>query len=204
MKRLLRELSPFLHQNPQQALTLADALWAEEWLETRQLAASILGQLSLPSPEPILERVRSWGKDCREEILQKALFDQALSSLRVHHQGDILPLVTDLLESDQKEVVQGGLRALPPLIRDDNFQNLPAVFRILSELLLKDPFDLTKEISQVVQSLADDSEGETAYFLQKQLKLSRKPMTMRVVRRSLPAFRPDLQEQLKEALREIS
>ena len=201
LRHLEREIAPRVKDAPQAALALADALWSEEWLETRLLAAAILGEIPLTTPDPILERAKKWGATCKESLLQKALFTQGLSQIREHYQEEFLKIVAGFMANSEKEAQRGGLLALPPLLEDENFQNLPVVYRMLGSLLMNEDAILQNEIVAVVRVLAERSEQETASFLLEKLKTATKPRITRIVRRSLPFFSEKYQDRLKEKLR---
>lgn len=199
---LEREMTPRILEYPQAALVLSDALWEEEWLETRLVAATILGKVALPSPDPILKRVQMWGKACKEPLLQKELFTKGLSSIREQYQEDFLDVIANFVAGSEKELRSGGLYALVPLLEDEKFQNVPRVYRMLDDLLRKKETGLLREITAVVKVLAKRSEQETVFFLQEKFVISAQPRLNRVVRRSLPFFSERYQKMLKEKLRE--
>ncbi|MEA2008008.1 MAG: DNA alkylation repair protein [Chloroflexota bacterium] len=202
LRYLEREITPRVTQYPQAALSLTDALWSEEWLETRLLAAAILGRVPPISPNPILERVQKWGAGCKESLLQKALFTQGISQIREHYQEEFLRVINNLLENPEKDAQREGLYALIPLLEDANFQNLPVVYRMLSNLLKNEETGSQSEIVAVVRALAKRSEQETVFFLQEKLLTAAEPRITRVVRLSLPFFSEKYQKRLKGKLRE--
>lgn len=202
LRRLERELAPRVKAIPQEGLALADALWEEEWLETRHLAAVILGYIPLTSPDPTLERVQSWGASCQEEGLQRVIFTQGLSEIRPHYQEEFLELVANLMARPEKEAQRGGLYALIPLLEGESFQNLPVVYGMLSRLLRKEETVLKTEIVAVIEQLAKRSEQETAFFLCEKLKTAAGPRITRIVRRSLPFFSEEYEARLRDELRD--
>jgi hypothetical protein len=50
LRQIETELGPLAEKRPIPALELADALWDEGWLETRLLAAFLLGRIHQPHP----------------------------------------------------------------------------------------------------------------------------------------------------------
>jgi len=202
LRGLEREILPRIKDAPQEALALADALWSEEWLETRLLAAAILGHVLPTSPDPILDRVQKWGADCTEALLQKALFTQGISHIREHYQDEFLRIVSNLVANPKKDTQREGLYAILPLLEDESFQNLPVVYRMLSTILGQEEIGLQSEIVAVVKVLAKRSEQETAFFLQEKLLTSAKPRITRIIRQSLSSFSEDYQNRLRGELRE--
>lgn len=202
LKNLTRELSPYIAEFPEQSLELADLLWEEKWLETRQLAAMILQEIHLDSPQAILDRVRQWADHCGEEILLEEIFNRGLARVRDEQPRLVLTLAAELLDSGEKHLARGALYALPPLLREEHFEDLPAVFNMLSSFLLTPSRDLVPEIVGVVQSLTGRSEVESVYFLLEELKTAAQPRITRVVRRSLAFFSPENEQRLARALRD--
>ena len=201
LRHLEREITPRAAQYPQAALSLADALWDEKWLEPRLLAAAILGNIPPALPDPILERVQTWGVGCKEALLQKELFTRGVSQIREHHQEEFLRVIGDLMANSKKDAQRGGLYALIPLLEDENFQNLPVVYHMLSTMLKREETGLQSEIVAIVSALSKRSEQETVFFLQETLLTAADPRITRVVRRSLSFFSEENQKRLREKLR---
>jgi hypothetical protein len=68
-------------------------------------------------------------------------------------------------------------------------------------LLLANSQDFIPEITRVIQALVKRSEVESVYFLLEQVKTASQPRITRIIRRSIPFFKPDHQEMLSKALR---
>jgi len=64
LRQIENELGPVAGKQPIQALELADALWDEGWLETRLLAAFLLGRIP-PQEERLLARLTAWTQAVR-------------------------------------------------------------------------------------------------------------------------------------------
>ena len=74
-------LGPVAEKQPIQALELADALWDEGWLETRLLAAFLLGRIP-PQEERLLARLTAWTQAVRDPNVRAALLTTSLTRLR--------------------------------------------------------------------------------------------------------------------------
>ena len=57
LRLLMQEVIPKARENPEQGLVLCDALWKENKLEMRLMAARLLGQIPFDDPEATLARV---------------------------------------------------------------------------------------------------------------------------------------------------
>ena len=200
MRSLVRELTPLLESSPSRGLLLVDALWVEEWLEMRLLAARLLGKIPALNPGPIRKRVLTWLGSCREKQIRRTLMDESLESLRERHFSAVISLLESLIKEGGREERQAVLYGLQGLIEQQGFSNLPLVFNHLETILGKKE-GLRGDIVPVVRGLIQLSERECFYFLQKQFPAAAQPQITRVVRQCLTDFSADYQQQLRELLR---
>lgn len=201
LRMVLQELVPLAQENPAQGLALCDALWAESFLEMRQLGAQLLGQIPPEPPEPIVERVQRWITPQLEFFLLECVLQDSLERVRREHPEMMVKLVQGWLESGQKFQQQIGLRALLPLIEDQRFENLPAFFRLAQPFCRVAPPGLRPDVLDVIAALARRSPQETAYFLRQTLTSPEAPDAPWLVRQSLEAFPADIQNGLRQAAR---
>jgi hypothetical protein len=202
LRQLLRELVPLANADPQAALKLCDSLWAEPYLEFRFLAASLLGQVSPRHPEDILSRVRNWTGPKTEDRLLQALINTGLARVRREASDQYLNQLEAWLFSGDVLSQQLGLRALLPLVEDEDFENLPVVFRMLTLLVRIAPAALRPDLLEVLCDLARRSPQEVAFFMRQNLGVPESPDTPWLIRQILPAFSPEMQASLRQALRE--
>ena len=202
MRRIEGDLAPQVATEPEKALALADQLWADPWFECRLLAISILGMLPLDSPDTITERLQTWGKACRENALLDALLETGAASLRAESPDNFLLLVDHWLSSGDVPSRTIGLRALPALILNPKFENLPALYRLLSPLLREASSSLESDLQRAVRALGERSPQETAYYLRQILNTPHKAGLAVIVRRSLDVFPPEMERLLRATLRE--
>lgn len=202
LRGLLLELLPLADQNGAQALTLCDMLWAEPYRECRELAAMLLGKLPASCVDDIIDRVKRWISPALEMYQTELLLTTGLERLHQEQPQSLLSLIQGWLEHPQVFYRQLGLRALLPLIRDPEFENLPVFFRLVGAYARFAPPALRPDILDVLIALADRSPYETAYFLRQMLAHPDSPDTPLLVRQSLAYFPEALQAELKEATRE--
>ena len=81
LRQIETELGPVAEKQPILALELADALWDEGWLETRLLAAFLLGRIP-PQEERLLARLTAWTQAVRDPNVRAALLTTSLTRLR--------------------------------------------------------------------------------------------------------------------------
>lgn len=203
LRQVLKELSFYIAQDGEAALTLADALWTEPYLEFRMLAASVLGTVSLDPPERIIERFKNWANPVTDDRLVSALVEQGLGRLRREAPERYLEEIKSWLGTVEIFAQRLGLRALLSLVRSQEFDDLPLAMRLLAPLVRSAPHRLRPDVMDVIQALAERSPAETAYFLRQNLSVKTdNPATAQIIRNSLRYFPPQDQASLRQAVRE--
>jgi hypothetical protein len=201
LRQIETELGPVAERKPIQALTLADALWDEGWLETRLLAAFLLGRIP-PQEERLLARLTAWTQAVRDPEVRAALLTTSLTRLR-HETPDLfLVLVKEWLHPARQRMWSNGIQALIPLISSPDFDNLPPIFEIISPILKAAPPTLQFDLQELIIVLYQASPNETTYFLQQILTGARNNHSAVALKRMLPEFPRELQISLREILRE--
>ncbi len=201
LRHMENELGPLAERNPLQALELADALWDEGWLETRLLAAYLLGRIP-PQEERLLARLTAWTQAVRDPSVRAALLTTSLTRLRRETPDLFLILVKEWLHPARQRMWSNGIQALVPLISSAEFDNLPPIFEIIEPILKAAPAALQFDLRELITTLYDASPDETAYFLQQILKRTKSPLPAVALRRMSPELPLELQTSLREMLRE--
>jgi DNA alkylation repair enzyme len=202
LRMLAQELNPLLQENPAGGLALCDALWAEAYLEFRLLAAMLLGQIPPEPAEAITDRLKGWITTDVEFFLIEALLNHGVERLQHEQPRVFLDLIESWMENTKTFQQQLGLRALVRMINDPTFENLPVFFRLIQPLCLAAPAVLRPDLLDVLSALARRSPGETAYFLRQSLMFPDAPDTPWLIRQSLSQFPVELQNSLRQAMRE--
>jgi hypothetical protein len=200
MRQIENELGPLAERRPIQALELADALWDEGWLETRLLAAFLLGRIP-PQEERLLARLTAWTQAVRDPSVRAALLTTSLTRLRKETPDLFLILVKEWLYPSRKKMWSNGIQALVPLISASEFDNLPPIFEIVNPILKASPAGLQFDIQELLIALYNKSPDETLYFIQQVLKSTKSELPGITLRRMLPDMPQDFQVSLREILR---
>jgi len=155
--------------------------------------------LSSITVDPIIERVKSWSSETKDEILLDSLLKEGLKFIRKEKPELILDIAQTMLVSHEITSQRTGIRILFTLLETSGseYENLPVVFRIITPLLLKAPIDLTPDLSQALQKLAQKSPHETAYFLKQIMSSPTNTRTALIIRQSINSFPPQIQENLR-------
>jgi hypothetical protein len=201
MRQLNLTMKPIADRDPSGVLKICDALWAESFLEHRLLACMLLGQMPTSQAEPIIQRVESWTQAAPEQRLLHAVINLGMARMRLESPNTVLVLVEEWLQSSDISIQQLGLRALIPLVEEARFQNLPAVFRLLSSFLRNSPSQLRPDLIDLLKKLVDRSPNETAYILRTALSAQDNPDAAWLTRQLLAGFPKALQSSLRQAMK---
>jgi hypothetical protein len=199
LRQIETELGPVAERQPIQALELADALWDEGWLETRLLAAFLLGRIP-PQEERLLARLTAWTQAVRDPSVRAALLTTSLTRLRRETPDLFLVLVKEWLHPARQRMWSNGIQALVPLISSSDFDNLPPIFEIVEPIIRAAPATLQFDLQELIIMLYEASPDETTYFIQQILKSTKSPMLAVALRRMAPEFPAELQSSLREML----
>ena len=199
LRQIETELGPVAERQPIQALELADALWDEGWLETRLLAAFLLGRIP-PQEERLLARLTAWTQAVRDPSVRAALLTTSLTRLRKETPDLFLILVKEWLHPARPRMWSNGIQALVPLISSPDFDNLPPIFEIIEPIIRAAPAALQFDLQELIVMLYEASPDETTYFIQQILKSTKSPMLAVALRRMSPEFPAELQSNLREML----
>lgn len=203
LRQIEMELLPLVATFPAQAMTLTDALWEEGLLETRLLAASLLGRIA-PETPLLLERISAWVGNTRDAALRKALLEGSLNRLRRETPNEFLRLMETWFAPATPKMWPNGLQALLALITDPRYDNLPPIFDMLQPVLENAPASLQQELGQTLNALYRVSPVETVFFLRKTIRGSLRADAILTLRRTIPLLEKPLQPQVQEMIRQKS
>ncbi len=194
------ELRAVAEANPHFALELADVLWDEGALETRLLAAFLLGRIP-PQEERLLPRLTAWTQQIRDPEVRSALLSTSLTRMRKETPSQFLILVREYLHPERTRTWSNGIQALLPMIADTSFTNLPPILDLVEPIIEEAPSTLQNDLADLIVALYRASANETTFMLKHILANSQNPMTVVTLRRISTSFPPPLQKELRELLR---
>jgi len=200
LRRIENTLRPLAKENTDQALDLADKLWDEGYLETRLLAAYLLGLLP-PDEARLLARLTVWTQKVRDPSVRTSLLTHSLARLREETPENFLDLISEWLYPHRQQFWSNGLQALLPLISASDFDNLPPIFNLFEPVLDAAPTSLQDEIQAILLALYEDSPTETTYFIKKTLEKSENRLLKVMLRRLSSDFPSALQNSLQSELK---
>ncbi|KXK16273.1 MAG: hypothetical protein UZ14_CFX002000006 [Chloroflexi bacterium OLB14] len=194
------ELKANAEANPHFALELADVLWDEGALETRLLAAFLLGRIP-PQEERLLPRITAWTQQIRDPEVRSALLTTSLSRMRKETPNQFLILVREYLHPERSRSWSNGIQALIPMISEANDKNLPTILDIVEPIIEESPSTLQNDISDLIVTLYRTSPNETTFMLKHVLQNTENQMVTITMRRISTNFPLALQNELKDYLR---
>jgi hypothetical protein len=201
LRQIEGELSVLAESRPAEAISMARVLWEAGSLESRLLAAYLLGNIPSDQARPVLTSLPDWLNKSPDKEIHTALLTVAFTRLRREKPDEFFLILEDWLQSPQPTQQVWGLQALIPLFQDPHFENLPAVFRILSPAIRRLSPATQLDFQACLAALERVSLTETVAFLREIIRAMPNPLMLRIFRRILPGLSPQLQETLREILR---
>jgi hypothetical protein len=195
-------LAPKISSDPDAALILADALWQEPWLECRLLAVGVLSSVPSNPPERIIERITSWGEECGVDRQLDTALAVGFVKLRIDVPKRLFRLLESWTTSPNPAARRLGLRVVPHLVDDRSFENLPAIFGLISPLIENTDLITDVDLMEAISSLARRSPQETVYFLKQSLAKSDQSGMDVFIRRIMDAFPEENRQALRKFLRQ--
>src|SRR5512140_169699 len=189
-----------LPENADAALELADRLWDQEWLQTRILAAFLLGSIP-PREERLLARLTAWTQQLYDADLRAELLNTSLTRLRREAPDLFLELVAEWLQPQRMSLWPNGIQAVIAAVSDSEFHNLPPLMKEIEPVVMSAPPKLQTDIEALILALYAASPTETAYFVRQVLMDSDDPVTAMTFRRISPSLPRELQEEIREFIR---
>jgi hypothetical protein len=201
MRQIEKAIGPIATENPHYALELADLLWDEGYIETRLLAAFLLGRIP-PQEERLLARLTAWTQQVRDPSVRGALLTTSLKRMRDETPEEFLIVISEWLHPARQRLWSNGIQALLPMISDPNFENLPPIYELARPIIEAAPGVLQSELGNLITALYLASPSETEYYLREILENSSTPLTAVTLRRILNTFPPGLQATIRDLIRQ--
>jgi len=120
-----------------------------------------------------------------------------LNRLRKEAPQRLLELAKDLVTHSSTSLQAAGLQTLLVLIKDPNFENLPAVFSVVGEIAGRTSGQANPALQNILYALAHRSPSETAFFLRQLVTAYPQPGLPRFLRRCLPGFPEAVRRSIK-------
>jgi len=201
MRQIEKEIGGLAAENPHYALELADMLWDEGYIETKLLAAFLLGRIP-PQEERLLARLTAWTQQVRDPSVRSALLTISLGRMRKETPDDFLILIGEWLHPARQRFWSNGIQALLPMITDPNFDNMPPIYKLVRPVIEASPGVLQGDLVNLINALYKASPAETTYYLREILENSTSPVAAATIRRTLSMYPRELQISLRDLVRQ--
>jgi len=201
MRQIEMELGPLTATFPEQAMALTDALWKDGYLESRLLAAALLGRIH-PETNLLLERITAWVSRARDNQLRLALLSTSLARLRRESPAKFLQLMRTWFDPATPAMWGNAIHAIIPLLEDPAYENLPPVYNLLSPVIKSMPSIMQNDLADLINALYAASPIETTYFLRQVIIGASSPQLPVTLRRILPQLPAKLQPVITESVRQ--
>jgi hypothetical protein len=203
MRQIEHELTPIASgaDHAAASLALADRLWDEGWLESRLIAAFVLGRIP-PEEAPVIARITAWIAQVRDPEIQAWLLENGLHRMRRDAPDMLLQLIAEWLRPERPRLWPAAIKAASAAAKDPAFPNLPALMASLEPALRAAPPDMQLEFEGLILALHGVSPTETHFLIRQILTTSVEPSAAVLFRRMSPALPPELQEEIREIARE--
>ena len=201
LRQIDMELGALTATFPDQAMTLTDSLWKDGYLESRLLAAALLGRIQPNSPH-LLERISLWVTLTRDNQLRLALLRNSLGRLRKESPAKFMQLMREWLDPNNPKMWANAVHAIIPLLEDQNYENLPPIYNILSPVIKNMPSIMQNDLADLINALYKASPVETVHFLRQVVSSSSTPQISLSIRRIVPQLPATLRPVVLEILRQ--
>lgn len=200
IRQLELAAASWVNNDPISALQNADFLWDVDALEAKTFAAYLMGHVSTQAYGPIIQRIQGWCSSSSERLLNEAILAKGSYQIRKESSAVWLETINEWFSANTPSSLALGLSAMITTLEDPRFENIPAVYKLLSQYLPNIPDAMQNDLQKVVVVLVQRAPAETSYYLKQLLTTQNTPLLTRVIRLNLPAFPPTVNASMKSAL----
>jgi hypothetical protein len=168
IKQLQLEMTQQARLFPTEAMQIADGLWVHRSIETRTLAARLLGVIEA-EPLPVAERLAAWAHENREPVLAPELSQHAALRLAAANPQQLIVFAAEWLATKEPRMQTLALGTMQTLLSETDFANLPALFAVLAPVAADPDRSLRPDLADLLAALAKRSPKETEFFLTESL-----------------------------------
>jgi hypothetical protein len=203
VRYLVHEVRILSQENQLAAIQVGKELWAAPQLEMKELAATVLGEINLDHIHEVVEFLKIWAQPGVPPEVLVPLFEHGGRQLRTGASTVWLSMIEDWVSENEPRRINIGLLAILCTIGDADFQNIPALFRILTPILLRVPDGARANLDSVMAAMVSRVPIETIqYFKRIILTTTTSASTLAMIRKQVPLFREEDQAELHQLFRD--
>lgn len=203
MKLIITGITPAVREFPLQAIAIADHLWEDNYIESRELSTTILGLLPGEYAANVEDHILKWAHPVVDRASLDMLLRHSLRTVLLTRPEIPEGLVDSFLHFPDPAYHPIGLKMMENLIRNPEYVRIPSLFKLIPPFIIEETDQLTQiNTIQVIAALAERTPVETVFFLKQLLTLTPGTGIERTIRRYLPSFPEEYQKKLQAALKD--
>jgi len=164
-RSILFYLLPQIQKSPAQAFQLSKELWEKTHFEHKEIAISILGNIPFQKQLNILDILSRWASETDEELLQKKIATEGISSLINQNPTELLSWIKENLFLEGSKNINFSYLCLHSFIKTNPTKHLPDILLILREVLSPPSHKYQHHYFDIFKLLSNLIPRETTYFL---------------------------------------
>jgi hypothetical protein len=200
LKQIQKSLSPKINESPDAALLIAKDLWTWHDYGSCLLAAYILGKIPQMNPKETIQLLISWLVDETDLGFYQQILDLGLWKIQTENSDILVSYIEDWLADQNRQLNLIGLYVLSALITNKHFENLPALFNIITPYLREYDEDIRPIIVDMIKLLIKRSPVEIAFLLRKNYEAFQRESTAWLIRHTLSFFPKENQINLRKII----
>lgn len=201
MYHVQNKLTAISQTDPQQALRYADQIWQHDYLETKQMAAVMIGALPVENFYDASQRLEAWFHATTDKQIRYHLLHLGSENIRKNNLKDWLKMIHDWVNSGDLQKIHLGINAIEILVEDKSFENYPVIYAITNQVIEQKQDNITNILIKIYQTIIARAPNETAYFLQHSLLSAPTEQKIKFIRRCINFFPTKQQKKLREAIK---
>jgi hypothetical protein len=178
-------------------MAVVDQLWTDKYLEIKHLAAILIGLIPASLEDEILARMSRWGKSTPERSILDILFRDGTRQLRKSASTKWIHTIDSWVQSNSPRDLTSSIRALISLVRDPEFENLPVVYNMFSNLTSSFLSFPERDFQDLLLALFEREPKETLFFLKQLLTIGIPEQLIYSIRRLIPDLPKDVQARVR-------
>jgi hypothetical protein len=166
VQRSIRQnLIPHLINSPAQALLLAKELWKKEYYEYKEIAILIIGSLPFQKQINIIEILADWASEIKEEILQRKIASEGISTLIEENPEALIEWIKVNLSESKSRHNKFSFYCLFYFTKSNPKKHLPDILQILKEALSPPLNKFQYQYQEIIAQLNIYVPEETKFLL---------------------------------------
>ena len=186
---------------PIQTKATARVLWGQNIFETKQIALFLLANLPTDEIEFFITMIDKWVDADIEMPIINHILETISTNAEISNDPRWINLIESWVNSSEIRLQKIGISALTYQIELDGNNNLPKIFRLIEPIFSKPNVSINSDLLNLVESLVNASEPETAAFLIHLAAIYPNPEISSFLRKCLPKFNAYFSSEIKKALK---